>query len=301
MRLACLISQERHIKASCNIVLSSFAFSLLLSSANAFSALLLTHLPLPYILVLYLCIQKNNISHFGVLAVTNCETADLPKEVFFFSLCDLFTWSYLGPTLFPYGQGGFEDLQQVTPLSFKHQVKHFFSLANRRFQEHYSFLFTVFNILQRRAILLQTSLKVKHSSFDHFSQEFNTISSTTIQRMCDRLSQSDEAFVFKSATPEEHQVLRLLKEVNVINTHVPASSAARVAMRNEIQAMIMSKGLPSFYITINPADVYNPLVNFLAGAARGMEESLSWRVGVSSKMASLWVYRSPSWSQSDQK
>jgi hypothetical protein len=28
----------------------------------------------------------------------------------------------------------------------------------------------------------------------------------------------------------------------------------------------MDKGLPSFYITINPADVYNPLVKFLAGA-----------------------------------
>ena len=37
-----------------------------------------------------------------------------------------------------------------------------------------------------------------------------------------------------------------------------------VAMRNEIQALIMAKGLPSFYITINSADVYNPLVKFLA-------------------------------------
>ena len=52
------------------------------------------------------------------------------------------------PTLFPYGQGGFEDLHHVTPLSFKHQVKHYFSLADPCFQEHYSFLFTVFNIPQ---------------------------------------------------------------------------------------------------------------------------------------------------------
>jgi hypothetical protein len=26
------------------------------------------------------------------------------------------------------------------------------------------------------------------------------------------------------------------------------------------------QGLPSFYVTINPADVYNPLVKFLAGS-----------------------------------
>lgn len=27
-----------------------------------------------------------------------------------------------------------------------------------------------------------------------------------------------------------------------------------------------SKGMPSFFITINPADIYNPLVRFLAGS-----------------------------------
>jgi hypothetical protein len=50
-------------------------------------------------------------------------------------------------------------------------------------------------------------------------------------------------------------------------------------MHNEIRALMIEKGLPSFYITncyikawqsflltINPADVYNPLVKFLAGA-----------------------------------
>ena len=36
-------------------------------------------------------------------------------------------------------------------------------------------------------------------------------------------------------------------------------------MRNEIRALIMRHGLPTFYLTINPADVYNPLVKFLAG------------------------------------
>jgi len=170
------------------------------------------------------------------------------------------------PTLFPYGLGGFEDLRRCTPLSFKHQIKLFFSLADCCFQEHYSFLFTVFNILQRRAILLQTSLKVKRSSFDYFAHEFHGISSEAIHRVCDCLSQSNSASVFKSATAEEQQILHLMKEVNVINSHVPGSTASRVVMRNEIRALIMEKGLPSFYITINPADIYNPLVKFLAGA-----------------------------------
>ena len=30
--------------------------------------------------------------------------------------------------------------------------------------------------------------------------------------------------------------------------------------------MIINKGLPSFYLTINPADIFNPVVKFLAGS-----------------------------------
>ena len=37
-------------------------------------------------------------------------------------------------------------------------------------------------------------------------------------------------------------------------------------MRNEVRALMMQLGLPSFYVTINPADVFNPLVKFLAGS-----------------------------------
>jgi hypothetical protein len=54
--------------------------------------------------------------------------------------------------------------------------------------------------------------------------------------------------------------------VNGVAASVPGSSAARVAMRNEIRGLMIEKGLPSFYITINPADVFNPIVKFLADA-----------------------------------
>jgi hypothetical protein len=53
------------------------------------------------------------------------------------------------PTLFPYGLGGLEDKDRPTRLGFKRHVKHLFNLADRRFQEHYSFLFTAFNMIQR--------------------------------------------------------------------------------------------------------------------------------------------------------
>ena len=58
------------------------------------------------------------------------------------------------------------------------------------------------------------------------------------------------------------------KVVNTITSNIPGTSASHVVTRNEIRALMISieKGLPSFFITINPADVYNPLVKFLGGA-----------------------------------
>ena len=167
------------------------------------------------------------------------------------------------PTLFPYGLGGFEDRTRKTTLSMKRHVKHLFSLSDRRFQEHYSFLFTAFNILQRREILLHTSLKVCKSNFSEVAQQFASVSPETIHIITERMSHGDST---TANNADERKVLNLMKQVRAITSNIPGSSASRVSMRNEIRGLMIEKGMPSFFITINPADVYNPLVKFLGGA-----------------------------------
>ena len=49
-------------------------------------------------------------------------------------------------------------------------------------------------------------------------------------------------------------------------------------MHNEIRAMIVEKCLPSFYLTINPADVFNPVVKFLAGSEINVDKLLPEQV-----------------------
>jgi hypothetical protein len=145
----------------------------------------------------------------------------------------------------------------------KHHIKHLLNLADRRFQEHSSFSFTAFNILQRHEMLLHTGLKVKRSNFEFVASQFAFVSTTVVTSVSERVANGG------SITPknvEEHKVLHLLKQVNGIAATAPGSSAARVAMRNEIRGLMIEKGLPSFYITINPADMFNPIVKFLAGS-----------------------------------
>ncbi|KAG1839100.1 hypothetical protein DFJ58DRAFT_637331, partial [Suillus subalutaceus] len=43
---------------------------------------------------------------------------------------------------------------------------------------------------------------------------------------------------------------------------------------NQIRGLMFDKGLPNFYITINPADVYNPIVKFLAGSEIDIDDML---------------------------
>ena len=69
------------------------------------------------------------------------------------------------------------------------------------------------------------------------------------------LSRGDSATAYKN---DEKKVWNLMKQVvNTITSKVPGISASRVAMRNEIRALMISieKGMPNFFITINPADV----------------------------------------------
>ncbi len=175
---------------------------------------------------------------------------------------DLFPMMY--PTLFPYGCGGFEEQrpEKYLNMSLKLQARHYFSVADRRFQEHYSFLFTVFNILQRRAVCLGAKLKVGQARFGRFALDMRKLSMDSLSKVVTRL---DETGKLSAENEDEQLVIKLMNEVNLTSKNVPASSASKVQMRNEIRGMMMDLGLPSFYITINPADVYNPVVRFLAG------------------------------------
>jgi hypothetical protein len=172
-----------------------------------------------------------------------------PEPVNEFNNPDLFPLIY--PTLFPYGIGGTEDKRRRTRLGFQGHLKHFFNLADRRFQEHYSFLFTAFNMLQRRTLLQHTSYKVKRENFDSVAAQFG-VSASAIHTVSERISKGDFQ---TSNSEEESRVLALMKQVNLISSHVQGSPQSKLIMRNEIRGLMIEKGLPSFYITINPADV----------------------------------------------
>ncbi|KAJ7650272.1 hypothetical protein FB45DRAFT_730549 [Roridomyces roridus] len=127
------------------------------------------------------------------------------------------------PTLFPYGIGGPEDSRREVPCSLKRHVKHLFNLADTRFQEHPSFLFTAFNIMQRRELLLHTSLKVKKVNFASVAAQFASVSPEVVQRVSERVAGGNST---APKDAEELKVFNLLRQVNAVASSVPGSSAA---------------------------------------------------------------------------
>ena len=166
------------------------------------------------------------------------------------------------PTLFPYGLGAPEEGRRARRVSLKRHIKYFLSLSDTHFQTHYSFIFTAFSVLQRRSILLQCYLKIDRGLFDRFKADFALVSPSAVHTVAERLLAGDHETSF---TGEEKRVRELLKQVSHVTSCMPASSSARTFMRNEIKALMIEKGLPTFYVTINPADVYNPVLKFMCG------------------------------------
>ncbi|KAJ3539217.1 hypothetical protein NM688_g6398 [Phlebia brevispora] len=176
--------------------------------------------------------------------------------------CDPSLLPKIYPTLFPYGIGGPENPLRERPVSLKRHVRQLLTSRCRRFQTHRSFMFIVFNILQRREVLLRSKLKVGKRSFHRFAADVASVSPAAISRVCERLAEGEGDF---AQDEEEKLVLRLMREVRLVTGNVPGTPASKLNMRNEIRATMTELGPPSFYLTLNPADLYNPLVQFLAG------------------------------------
>lgn len=187
------------------------------------------------------------------------------SEDFINTYDDELLFPLLYPTLFPYGCGGFELSTRSKSLTLQTQARHFLSLADKRFQLHYSFLFTVFNILQRRAVNIGARLKVKQENFEKFSHDFSNITEKEIDEALAYHESRNSPNTRKAYTDAVKKVDSILKQVQLVSAKVQGTTGSRLKMRNEIRGMMLDLGLPSFYVTINPADCHNPIVNLMAG------------------------------------
>lgn len=170
--------------------------------------------------------------------------------------------SWLFPHLDPWGIGGFLHPLRKHFISVEQQVKHLLQVDGGLFQNDSQFAFIFYNILRKQA--------VSHAMrFTTSYKQHSTIIKKLMQIDPELLNQLKENFekdaLYKPINDKEKSILQLLASVSVLARNIPGSDGYKITQRNRIRGLIYQKSTPTLFVTLNPADVDNPIVRLFAG------------------------------------
>jgi hypothetical protein len=183
------------------------------------------------------------------------------------------------PTLFPYGCGAIEDCSRPVKLNFREHIKYLLSYEDRRFEENNSFIFVVFNILQRRTACFHAHLMTSKPHFQQAAQLIESLSSTDVATALVNISKG----VYSNVA--DQRISMLMKHIRVVGGHVMGSAYSRSALRAKIHSLCFNLGLPSIFVTINPADIHSPVALYFAGVNLDLDKVLPESLGTSYERA----------------
>ncbi|CAD7067792.1 unnamed protein product [Tilletia caries] len=173
---------------------------------------------------------------------------------------DLFPGMF--PTLFPWGTGGFEQKSRRTALSFGHQAKYLLDLSEPLFRRHWSYIFVVANIKQRRAIHLGSRLMCKSQDFARFSSLLQNLNPDVVQRVAEHVAKGGS---LATLSGDEVQIFSLLKKCELVSANVPGSKAVMTRARADIRAYIGRYGIFQLFLTLNPGPSHSPVFQIFFG------------------------------------
>ncbi|KAE8248570.1 hypothetical protein A4X13_0g5554, partial [Tilletia indica] len=173
---------------------------------------------------------------------------------------DLFPGMF--PTLFPWGTGGFEQPLRKTPLSFARQAKHLLDFSEPAFRRHWSYVFIVANIKQRRAIHLGSRLMCESRDFDRFSTLLQRLNPEVVERVAKHVARGGS---LNTLCGDEVQIFSLLKKCELVSANVPGSKAVMTRARADIRAYVGKFGIFQLFLTLNPGPSHSPVFQILFG------------------------------------
>jgi hypothetical protein len=185
------------------------------------------------------------------------------------------------PTLFPYGCGGLEDCSRPVKINYVEHLRYLLSFGDRRFEENCSFIFIVFNILQRRTACLHAHLMASRPYFQQSAQLLESLSSTDVATALVNISKGAYSKV------ADHRITTLIKHIKVVSGHIMGSAHSRSALRTKIHSLCFNQGLPSLFVTINPADIHSPVALYFSGVDLDLDKVLPEAMGTSYERAKI--------------
>jgi len=179
----------------------------------------------------------------------------------------ILTWLF--PHLDPWGIGGFHHPRRKISISMEDQLSHMLRVYHSPAQQDPEFAFVFFNVVRKALVSRSMRFSVPLLMHRSLVSELLNIRPEVLEKL-NKACQIDP--LYKPVHDDELKAFKLLSSLGMAARHVPGSNGYKVAMRNEIRALINSLGAPVLFITLNPSDVDNPIVRLMVGEEIDLED-----------------------------
>lgn len=171
--------------------------------------------------------------------------------------------TYLFPHLDPWGLVGFYQSQRTASqyISFERQVKNLLLQDDSPFQADPNFAYVCWNILQKREVNKTASFRTNLENQKDIVAELTKIGPA----IPDLIGKWEKNPMAKPSNRKEKQAMAVLNRLKLVAKELKGSSGYKLCRRNEIRALMKKYSTPALFITINPADLYHPLLGVLGG------------------------------------
>ncbi|KAI8891505.1 hypothetical protein BC833DRAFT_508383, partial [Globomyces pollinis-pini] len=143
------------------------------------------------------------------------------------------------PSLFPNGSTFFTK-PRIRPVTFSGWVRHLLQMHDDRFRTHYDFILAVYNQVQRLKVIEATRYEISGYPTSGVKPE------TLLEQL---------GRVERNLPITDNAVRSLLNRVRTCGSLITHSPQRKVILRSHIFSLINKYGWPSYFITLNPADL----------------------------------------------
>ncbi|KAJ7648174.1 hypothetical protein DFH06DRAFT_997279, partial [Mycena polygramma] len=132
---------------------------------------------------------------------------------------------------------------------------------DRRFQSDPNFAYVCWNIIQKKEVNKHVQFRTDASHHASIVQEIDDMSPV----LSDLIRKWELNPNAKPSTRQEKKAMRTLNKLKLIGKDLKGSSGYKQCRRNEIRAMMKKMSTPALFLTLNPADICDPLLAAMGG------------------------------------
>jgi Helitron helicase-like domain at N-terminus len=110
-------------------------------------------------------------------------------------------------------------------------------------------MFVVFNLLQRHDACFHAQLIATRPNFRTSADDIQSLNTKDIEMALDNIAKNSYS------SKSDSKLNKLMHLLKTIGGRVMVSAYLPTALRTQIHALICNQGLPSIFLTLNPADI----------------------------------------------